>query len=179
MWIDIDASLPLLNFDFNPIHLRSPEVESVATLTDLTRDPDLSVNTIEVVRPELSAADQLAAGIRTIPEVAAVRTLSSFVPEAQSEKLAIIADAANLLDLALNPIAVAPPPSDAEVLASLGGTADSPSSAPRRITTTRRAEPFPAAAKVTPGRAAPRPSASPLPTPRCRNWRRLVIGYLR
>ena len=34
------ALLPLLHFDFNPIHLRSPRVESVSTLFDLMRDPD-------------------------------------------------------------------------------------------------------------------------------------------
>ena len=32
------ALLPRLHFDFNPIHLRSSEVESVATLVDLMRE---------------------------------------------------------------------------------------------------------------------------------------------
>lgn len=117
------ALLPLLHFDFNPIHLRSAEVESVATLFDLMSDPDQSANTLEVIRPNLAAADQLAATIRNLPEVAGVRTLSSFVPTQQPEKLAIIADAANLLDLPLNPVVVAPPASDAELIDSLNQTA--------------------------------------------------------
>jgi hypothetical protein len=33
------ALLPLVRFDFNPMHLRSTEAESVATLLDLMRDP--------------------------------------------------------------------------------------------------------------------------------------------
>ncbi len=117
------ALLPLLHFDFNPIHLRSPKTESVATLFDLMKNPDQTPNTLEVVRPNLAAADLLAAKIKTLPEVSSVRTLSSFVPADQTQKLAIIADAANLLDLTLNPFVVAPPPSDAEVVEALNQTA--------------------------------------------------------
>jgi len=117
------ALLPLLHFDFNPVHLRSPKVESVATLFDLMKNPDQTPNTLEVVRPNLAAADQLAAKIRPLPEVSGVRTLSSFAPDGQAEKMAIIADAANLLDLTLNPLVVAPPPSDAEMVEALNQTA--------------------------------------------------------
>jgi hopanoid biosynthesis associated RND transporter like protein HpnN len=119
------ALLPLVKFDFNPIHLRSPVAESVATLVDLTKDPDQSINTLEALRPNLAQADTLAAQIRRVPEVHAVRTLSSFIPEDQTQKIAVIADAANLLDLGLNPIAVAPAPNDSEVIASLNRTAKS------------------------------------------------------
>ncbi len=116
------ALLPFLHFDFNPIHLRSPQVESVATLFDLMRDPDRSPNTIEIVRPTLAQADQLAAKLRTLAEVSGVRTLSSFVPAGQLEKIAIITDAANLLDLTLNPPVVATPPTDEQVASSLNRT---------------------------------------------------------
>jgi uncharacterized protein len=112
-------ALPLLHFDFNPIHLRSAKTESVATLSDLMRDPDQSPNTLEVIRPNLNAADQLAAKFRTHPEVSSARTLSSFIPAGQPEKIALIADAADLLDLTLNPLVVAAPPSDAQVIDSL------------------------------------------------------------
>jgi uncharacterized protein len=111
--------LPLLHFDFNPIHLRSAKVESVATLDDLMRDPDQSPNTLEVIRPTLNAADQLAAKFRTHPEVSGARTLSSFIPDGQSDKIALIADAADLLNLTLNPLVVAAPPSDEQVIDSL------------------------------------------------------------
>jgi hypothetical protein len=115
--------LPRVHFDFNPIHLRSAEVESVSTLTDLMHDPDRSPNTLEVVRPSLAAADQLAAVFRTDATVYAAHTLSNFIPTAQPEKIALIADAANLVDLALNPLEVSPPATDAEVIDSLNRAA--------------------------------------------------------
>jgi hypothetical protein len=117
------ALLPLLHFDFNPMHLRSPKVESVATLYDLMKDPEQATNTLEVVSPNLAAADAVAAKVRKIPEVSDARDLSSFVPADQPDKIAAIADAANLLDLTLNPLVVAPPPSDAEVIDSLNQAA--------------------------------------------------------
>jgi hopanoid biosynthesis associated RND transporter like protein HpnN len=113
------AVLPLLHFDFNPMHMRSPKVESVATLLDLTRDPDQAFYMVEVVSPSLAAANELAARFRRLPQVLKASTLSSFVPDDQAAKIAIIADTASLLDLALNPIAVAAPASDAQVVASL------------------------------------------------------------
>jgi len=151
--------LPLLHFDFNPIHLRSAEVESVATLTDLMRDPDQSPNTLEVIRPNLAAADQLAAKFRTNPEVSSARTLSSFIPADQPEKIALIADAADLLDLTLNPLVVAAPPSDAQVVDSLNRTAGnlrraSTDDASLRADAHRLADQFSRLAQASPGARA-------------------------
>jgi len=115
--------LPQVHFDFNPIHLRSSKVESVSTLTDLMHDPDRSPNTLEVIRPSLAAADQLAAIFRNDPTVHAAHTLSNFIPTEQPEKIALIADAANLVDLTLNPLEISPPPSDAEIIDSLNRAA--------------------------------------------------------
>jgi hopanoid biosynthesis associated RND transporter like protein HpnN len=117
------ALLPLLRFDFNPMHLRSAKVESMAALLELMKDPDQSPDTLDVLRPSLGAADALAARLARLPQVAQTRTLDSFVPGQQSEKLAAIADADTLLDLTLNPLAALPPPTDAEVAASLVATA--------------------------------------------------------
>jgi hopanoid biosynthesis associated RND transporter like protein HpnN len=50
-------------------------------------------------------------------------TLSSFVPDDQAPKLAVIKDASTLLDPTLNPFFPTPPPSDAEVIQSLNTTA--------------------------------------------------------
>jgi hopanoid biosynthesis associated RND transporter like protein HpnN len=117
------ASLPLVHFDFNTLHLKSAKVESVAALLDLMSDPDQSPNTAEVIAPSLPAAQALAPRLERLPEVRQARTLASFIPSDQPEKLAIIADAATLLDLTLNPLASAPPPTDAEVVAALRKTA--------------------------------------------------------
>ncbi len=117
------ASLPMLHFDFNALHLKNARSESVSTLLSLMSDPDENPNTMEVVTPNLAAADALAPRLARLPEVRATRTLSSFIPDDQTRKLAAIADAAQLLDLSLDPLVTAPPPTDAETVAALKGTA--------------------------------------------------------
>jgi hopanoid biosynthesis associated RND transporter like protein HpnN len=117
------ALLPLLHFDFNPMHLRNAKAESVATLFDLMKDPEQTPNSISVLAPNLAAADALAARLSRLAPVAETITLSSLIPTDQAAKLAVISDADTLLDLNLNPLVVAPPPSDAEVQAALAATA--------------------------------------------------------
>lgn len=117
------ALLPLVRFDFNPLHLRAAEGEAMATLNELMRDRDRSPNVIEILAPDIRAARTLAARLEKLPEVGRVLTIESFVPKEQQPKLAAIADAQMLLDLTLDPIAPSPPPSDAEVIAALRATA--------------------------------------------------------
>lgn len=117
------ALLPLVRFDFNPLHLRNPRAEAMATLTDLMKDPEQTPNTINVLTPSLAAADALAKRLSPLPEVEGAVTLSSFVPEGQAAKLAYIEDASLLLDPTLNPFDITPPPSDAETVQSLSKTA--------------------------------------------------------
>ncbi len=116
--------LPLLRFDADPLHLRSPQAESVSTLLDLMSDRERTPNTIDVLEPSLTMADEHAKRLAALPEIARTVTLSSFVPDDQPEKLTLIDDAATLLDLTLNPIDVQPPPTDAEAAASLAQTAN-------------------------------------------------------
>jgi hopanoid biosynthesis associated RND transporter like protein HpnN len=116
------ACIPYLRFDFNPLDLRSHKVESVSTLFDLMKDPETSPNTIDVLAPSLDEAGKLAGRLSQVPEVGQVLTLKSFVPGDQEKKLALISDASLLLDAALNPITVKPPPTDAETLASIKAT---------------------------------------------------------
>lgn len=115
--------MAFLQFDSNPLDLRSPKVESVATLIDLMKNPQTSPNTIDVPALSLTDADSVAARIAQEPLVAQAITLSSFVPSQQKEKLALISDADNLLSPTLNPLDVAPAPNDAEVVQSLEETA--------------------------------------------------------
>jgi hopanoid biosynthesis associated RND transporter like protein HpnN len=116
------ASLPFLHFDFNTLHLKSAKAESVSTLLDLMTDPEQSPNTVEIVAPSLPAADALARRLERLPEVSEARTASSFTPKDQAVKLAAIGDAAMLLDLTLDPLVVAAPPTDAETIAALRQT---------------------------------------------------------
>ncbi|WP_157220331.1 hopanoid transporter HpnN [Flavisphingomonas formosensis] len=117
------ALLPLVHFDFNPLHLRDPKSPAMATLADLTRDPDRTPNTIDILAPDAKAADHLTRRLSALPEVAQVVSIGSFVPEDQPAKLALITDASTVLDLTLNPFDVAPPPSDAELIDTLSATA--------------------------------------------------------
>ncbi len=48
--------LYFLTFDFDPIHLRSTETESISTLLDLGNDPRVGINSVNVVTPSLDDA---------------------------------------------------------------------------------------------------------------------------
>ena len=117
------ASLALVRFDFNPLHLRNPKGEAMATLADLMRDPTRDPNTIDILAPTLPAAQALANRLSKLPEVGQAITAASLVPDDQAPKLASIANAQALLDFTLNPFAPSPPPSDAETIAALRTTA--------------------------------------------------------
>jgi hopanoid biosynthesis associated RND transporter like protein HpnN len=95
----------------------------MSTLTDLMSDPEQTPNTIDILGQSLSAADELSDRLSALPEVAQAILLSSFIPDQQPEKLALIDDAAMLLGPTLNPAAVRPEPSDAEIAQSLAQTA--------------------------------------------------------
>ena len=118
------AALPFVHFDFNPLHLRNTHGEAMATLTDLMNDPDRNPNTIDILAPDLPAAEKLADRIGKLPEVGHVVTAQSYVPEDQAPKLAMIQNARAILDLTLDPILPMPPPSDAENVAALRSGAD-------------------------------------------------------
>ncbi|TCZ63998.1 MMPL family transporter [Roseicella aquatilis] len=117
------ALLPLLRFDTNPLNLRDPRTEAVSTFRVLMRNPDTTPNTIDVLAPDLPAAEALARRLAALPEVAGTVTLASFVPEGQAARLALIGDAADLLGPTLEPPEPATPPTDAEARAALGRAA--------------------------------------------------------
>ncbi|MBX9664741.1 MMPL family transporter [Novosphingobium sp.] len=117
------ALLPLVTFDFNPFHLRDPGAPAMRTLSDLMHDPLRTPNTIDVIVKDAETASALARRLAALPEVAQAITLDSFIPADQPAKLAVIEDAALLLDLSLNPFDIAPPASDAETIAALTATA--------------------------------------------------------
>ena len=82
--IAVAAGLPLLKdlrFDFNPLNLRSPKVESVATLLDLMKDPATALDTIDILTPSITAAKELAQRLDQLPEVSRTLTLQNFVPD--------------------------------------------------------------------------------------------------
>jgi hopanoid biosynthesis associated RND transporter like protein HpnN len=122
------GGLPLLyflQFDFNPINLRSPKVESIATFLDLRRDPITGASAINVLAPNLSEAPQIADRLAKLPEVSQTRTLDFFVPPDQDRKLAAIAVARDKLAPSFKPDALAKPPTDEENVASLNEVVES------------------------------------------------------
>ncbi|WP_368622761.1 MMPL family transporter [Paraburkholderia sp. BR13444] len=86
-----------LRFDFNPLHLKDPHTESMATLLSLKDSPEAAVNNVQALAPSLADADAMAERLRKLPEVGRVNTLSTFVPAEQQQKMMLIASAAQQL----------------------------------------------------------------------------------
>jgi hopanoid biosynthesis associated RND transporter like protein HpnN len=121
------AGLPLLyfmKFDFNPINLRNPHVESIATFLDLRKDPNTGANAINVLTNSEADARKIEEKLEKLPEVAGVRSIDSFVPEDQPAKLKLIEKAAKVLMPVINPESVDPAPSDSENVESLKSSVD-------------------------------------------------------
>ncbi|MGH6982156.1 MAG: MMPL family transporter, partial [Stellaceae bacterium] len=116
--------LPRLEFDFNPLHLQNPHEEAVSTLADLMGDPDTTPYTIDVMTSSPRAAVQLAPRIEDLPEVARTVDVMSFVPSDQTDKLATIADARQLLGPTLSPATTKPSPTPTEMLDAIAKTRD-------------------------------------------------------
>ncbi|WP_248322815.1 MMPL family transporter [Caballeronia sp. Sq4a] len=115
------GALPLLThlrFDFNPLHLKDPHTESMATLISLKDSPEAAVNDVAVLAPSLADADRIAAKLDKLPEVERATTLSSLIPADQPAKLKLIQAAADQLLPALNQ-PVASPVTDAVRVATL------------------------------------------------------------
>lgn len=122
------AGLPLLyflKFDFNPINLRNPNVESIATFLDLRKDPNTGANAVNIMAPNEAAAKQVEERLSKVPEVARTISLGSFVPEDQPAKLKAIQEGAKILEPALNPESIDKAPTDAENVTSLKDSAAS------------------------------------------------------
>jgi hypothetical protein len=118
------ALLPRVAFDFDPLNLKNPKSESVATARDLMKDPMTTPYTAEILAPSLSEAAPIADRLGRLPEVAQVVTAASFIPGDQQKKLAIVSDLALLLGPTLTPATTLPPPSEAEVLRAIAACRD-------------------------------------------------------
>jgi hopanoid biosynthesis associated RND transporter like protein HpnN len=112
------ALLPRVTFDSDPLHTKDPHTEAMRTLHDLMSYPLTNPYSADILAPSLAAADAAAARLRALPLAAQVLTLSSFVPAEQPRKLAIVADAANILMPTLTPPSPAAPVTPADVRAA-------------------------------------------------------------
>lgn len=85
-------------FDSNPLNLRDPDSESVMAYIDLlenSESPPLTLNALS----DAQDAEELVEKLLLLSEVSEVRLVTSFVPEAQQEKLFILDDFTLLMGL--------------------------------------------------------------------------------
>lgn len=134
------AVMPRLHFDYDPMNLKDPKTESVATALDLMSDPMTTPYTLNVLEPSVAAAVATAARLDALPEVDHTLGIDSFVPDRQPEKVAIIEDLREFIVPTLNPARTAPPPSPDQVRAAIVSTvgklravANEPGGAARRL----------------------------------------------
>ena len=116
------ALLPRLDFDFNPLNLMDPHTEAVSVMMQLMKNPDTTPNTIDVLKPSLEEANKAADALGKLPEVSRAVTLSSYIPEDQPQKLAILSDANTLIGPTLDPAQTQPPPTPDQIRKALAKT---------------------------------------------------------
>ena len=85
--------LPRIHFDYNPVRLHDPHQESVAAFEELLGRSDSSPWTADLIAPSLEAARTLGDRVRSLPEVAQVRTILDYVPDDQDAKRETLATA--------------------------------------------------------------------------------------
>ncbi|WP_122049027.1 MMPL family transporter [Asaia bogorensis] len=91
------ALIPRLSFDADPLHTKNPDTEGMRALHLLEQDPRASPYDGEVIVPNLKVAAERAKQFDALPSVSSVMWLGMFVPEDQTEKLAMIKDTASIL----------------------------------------------------------------------------------
>ncbi len=112
------ACIPLLRFDGDPLHTKNPNSESMRALHLLMADPVTSPYSAEILAPNLAVARSLVPRFEALPLVHDVLYLDSFVPTGQPEKLALIADAAQILLPTIADVAPKPAPDAAAIRAA-------------------------------------------------------------
>ena len=110
---------PALRFDFNPLSLKDPHTESMATLNELMSDPLTTPFTIDVLTPSIEAAADLGKRVEALPGVGHAVSIQGYVPEDQEAKLAILNDLDFLVGPSLSPVQTQPPPTPAQNLAAI------------------------------------------------------------
>jgi len=93
--------VPHLVFDANPLHTKDPTTEAMRTLEDLRESPFANPFTADVMAADAAAADRLSQRLRQLPLVYGALSINSFVPAEQQPKLALIADARDVLAVTL------------------------------------------------------------------------------
>ena len=118
-FIAVIALSTFIELDSNMLNLRDNRLESVKIARELSQNPDTTPFQINILAPSRSQANALEQRLSSLPQVSLVQSIERFIPSNQVEKQAIIEDARFILEPSLFPLTVSPPPTDAEILASL------------------------------------------------------------
>ncbi|WP_020157257.1 MMPL family transporter [Methylobacter marinus] len=95
------ALLTQARFDINPINLRAPDTESVATFRELLTAKDESPMTLTVLSENKAEAFAKARKLKRLDSVDNAITIVDYIPDNQDAKLAIIEDLALVMGLQL------------------------------------------------------------------------------
>ena len=91
----------------------------MATYSELSRDPLMNANLMEVLTASPDVAADVAKRLSALPQVGQARTLDTFIPNDQSAKIAATNSTADRLDGVLNPAQRPAPPTDADTVEAL------------------------------------------------------------
>ncbi len=95
------ALFPQARFDFDPLSLRDPKTESVATYLDLIEQDHSGPYSATVLTKNLGEAEALTTKLEKLDEVKRAVSLARYVPGNQDEKLEIIGEMALFLSPSL------------------------------------------------------------------------------
>ena len=112
------------DFDFDPLNLKDPRTESVATLLDLMADESRGTYGLTAMTKNLSEARRVAGRLGSLEPVKRAVSVADYVPKDQADKLAVIEDMAYFLAPALATTDIARPPGPDERVAALGRLRD-------------------------------------------------------
>jgi hypothetical protein len=111
--------LPYVTFDNNPMNLRDPETESVATFRELLAQSKHSPWMLNVLTDNRRDASQVADRLSTLEPVEMSVTMDTFIPNGQGEKLAVIEEIELIVGPELSENGLHSPPSQTEQIAAL------------------------------------------------------------
>jgi hopanoid biosynthesis associated RND transporter like protein HpnN len=119
------ALSPHLRFDSDPLDTQDPNTEAMRTLRDLMGDPLTNPYSIDILAANVAQAQRLAVRLKQLPSVSTVLTIDSFVPQDQAQKLALVQDAAGILDPTLLAPEAMPPVTPSQIRAAARSALDS------------------------------------------------------
>ncbi len=116
------VGLFMLRFDFDPLHLKDPNSESMATLMSLASDPWTTPYTLNVLANNPDEVRAKSEKLAALPEVREVMSVFSFIPQDQDRKLETLQNLGMMLGPAMMAQPPASPPSVEDIKGAIDGT---------------------------------------------------------